>query len=394
MRILWVLPYPPLPVTTGGRRRVFGLLKQLSMRHEIAVVAYRRGERPDIEERIGEFCTSLRLIPRRPTRHPLNLIAWIFGNLPFMVIANRPTRDMITALRDTVRTFNPDIIHCEHFYMWESVSHARDETWPPVLLAQQGIEHVVTQRYLDILKNPAKRIALNYELRRARSYELNVCREADTVTLVSDRDRELLQECCAVERIRIVPNGVDIEYFTPANRNRIRKPVLLFVGTFSFFGNRDALRYSAFDLLPRIRERFPDTILRVVGERPPDIAAPGVEILGRIPDVRPHLQDASLLLAPLRTGSGTKLKILEAMACEVPFVATSIGAEGIRDADKAGLVADDPKGLIEAVCRIIENPLLGDSYGQAGRDIVRQYYTWENSAKNLESAWLETAESV
>jgi len=235
MRILWILPYPPLPVTTGGRRRVFSLLKELSTRHKIAVVAYRRGEQPDIEEKIGGFCSSLRLIPRRPTRHPRNLITWIFGNLPFMVIANRPTRDMIAVLRDTVRMFNPDIVHCEHFHMWESVSRARDDTWPPVLLAQQGIEYLVTQRYLDILKNPAKRIALNYELRRARSYELNVCREADTVTLVSDRDRELLQECCAVERIRIVPNGVDIEYFTPANRNRIRKPVLLFVGTFSFF---------------------------------------------------------------------------------------------------------------------------------------------------------------
>ena len=393
VRILWILPYPPLPVTTGGRRRVFSLLKELSDRHEIAIVAYRRGDPPETEHENRKYCSDFRLESRRSTRHPLNLVSWIFGDLPFMVIANKPTRDMIMTLKTAVSEFRPDIVHCEHFHMWESVSRARDDTWPPVILSQQGIEYVVTQRYLDITKNPAKRIALSVELKKARSYEINVCREADTVILVSDRDRELLHECCSVKRVRVVPNGVDPAYFKPRIGNKPRKPVLLFIGTFSFFGNRDALRYSVFELLPRIRERFPETVLRVIGERPPDIRAPGVEILGRIPDIRPHLQESSLLIAPLRTGSGTKLKILEAMACELPFVATSIGAEGIRDVEKAGLVADDTEGLIEAVYALLDAPGVGDERGRAGRRIVEQNYTWAISARKLESVWLETADS-
>ncbi len=394
MRVVWLLPYLPLPVTTGGRRRVSNLLKRLSCKHEISLVAYHRGESDEIVQTVRDMVERLYLIKRRPTRSARNFLLWAAGPWPFMAVANGFCGSMVDALREAVAESKPDIIQCEHFHMWQILSSARKEEWPPVLLAEQGVEFLVTQRFLKAKHSVFNRIGLWIELVKARTWEKKVFLAADGVAVVSHGDKELISEYAPSVETWVVDNGVDLDEFTPPkDEGRRERNTLLFVGTFSFFGNRDALRYICTEILPEVRRRRPGTILKVIGERPPQIEADGVELLGAVDRVVPFLRQASLLLAPLRTGSGTKLKIIEAMACGLPFVTTDLGMEGLEGASGAGIVASRTDELIEACLRVLEDKSVASRLGEKGRRVAEADYSWDKSAAALETAWKEIASS-
>lgn len=388
MKVVWISPYLPLPVTTGGRRRIGSLLQRLSTRHDITLVCYDRGEATGGRDASRALVRGLHTVRRRSTRSPVNTLLWAATPLPFMAVANGFHPAMVRTLRDVVRQGTPDVIHCEHFHLWQAVSRAREASWPPVILSQQGIEFVVTQRFATVVASPLLRAGLRIELGKARRWETAACREADAVVVVSDEDRRLLARYVPENHIRVVENGVDADEFCPGDKNIAPAgSLMLFVGTFSFFGNRDALAYLVKEILPAVRAVRPDAALRVIGDNPPTVGGRGVDYVGFVPSVVPHLRQARLLIAPLRTGSGTKLKLLEAMACGIPFVTTPFGAEGIEGAREAGLVAESTEGLVEATLRLLEDDGLAARLGRRGRDIAVGRYSWDASALALEEVW-------
>jgi len=391
MKVVWISPYLPLPVTTGGRRRISSLMGRLSSRHEITLVAYDRGEVSGARDASGALVHGVHTIGRRPPRSILNAALWAVGPWPFMAVANGFNRGMVRLLREVVDRVQPDVLHCEHFHLWQAVSRARKSWWPPVVLSQQGIEFLVTERFAKVPRSIVLKTGFRWELAKARRWEIAACRAADTVVVVSRADAGVLSQLLPRQRIRVVENGVDVEEFQPAAEGVDPASfVMLFVGTFSFFGNRDALRYLVAEILPAVQRLRPAASLRVIGEDPPVTAAPGVEYVGTVPHVAPHLQAARLLVAPLRTGSGTKLKLLEAMACGIPFITTSYGAEGIEGATDAGIIADDTRGFVEAAVRLIDDHTLAQRLGRRGREIATKSYSWDVSASALADAWEET----
>jgi len=367
-------------------------LKRLSCEHEISLVAYHRGESEEAVQTVRDMVERLYLIKRRPTRSARNFLLWAVGPWPFMAVANGFSGSMVTCLKEAVAQSKPDIIQCEHFHMWRILNSARKSWWPPVLLSEQGVEFLVTQRFLKAKHPVLNRIGLLIELAKARSWEKKVFLAADGVAVVSQDDKEFLSEFVPTVETWVVDNGVDLEEFTPPrDESRRERNTILFVGTFSFFGNRDALRHICTKILPEVRRRRPGTILKVIGERPPQIEVDGVELLGAVDKVVPFLKQASLLLAPLRTGSGTKLKIIEAMACGLPFVTTDLGMEGLEGASGAGIVANRTEEIIEACLRVLEDRSVASRLGEKGRRVVKADYSWDNSAAALETAWKEIA---
>ncbi len=390
MRVIWVSPYPPFPVTTGGRRRVASLLQRLAPRHQITFLAYDRGDDPAACAASRFLVPDLHLVPRRPTRSLVNAALWAVGPWPFMAVANGFNWAMIRSLRRLARRVRPHVIHCEHFHLWGVVSAAREEGWPPVVVSEQGVEFLVTERFASIPRSLPLRLGLRLELAKARRWETKVCRQATRVIAVSPHDAALLGAFVPREKIAVVENGVDVSEFSPDPRGLDPESrMMLFIGTFSFFGNRDSLRYLATEILPRVRDACPDAWVLVVGEDPPRIDDPAIRCVGTVSDVVPHVRKARMLLAPLRTGSGTKLKILEAMACGIPFVTTSVGAEGIRGAQEAGIIADDTDGLVSGAIRLLTDLELARRLGARGRQIVEDAYSWDVSASALERVWHE-----
>jgi glycosyltransferase involved in cell wall biosynthesis len=227
------------------------------------------------------------------------------------------------------------------------------------------------------------------EWRKLRSREANACRRADLTIAVSEEDRKRLTGLAPGAATAAIPTGVDTQYFHPNGRPTI--PVrLVFSGSMDWQPNEDAVIYFGEAILPRIRARAPDVSFTVVGRNPSqrlrDVAArTGIAVTGTVDDVRPFLDEAAVYVVPLRAGSGTRLKIFEALAMAKPVVSTTVGAEGLSITPGRDIVlADDPEEFAGAVLALLDDPERRRALGEAGRTLVRERYSWEQVAREFE----------
>ena len=223
---------------------------------------------------------------------------------------------------------------------------------------------------------------------RQLRYELSVARRADQVHVMSDADGACLAQFLPGPRSRIVtvPNAVDLEEFHPAPPGP-RPRQLLFVGNFGHLPNLDALAHLLSDIWPEVRHRVPDARLVIAGAGAEEAlkrcrVSEGVTAVESVAAMAPFYQQSRALAAPIRAGSGTRLKILEALACATPVVTTTTGAEGIVGA--AGehfLIADDCSAFVEMACRVLLDDQLCQRLGEAGRRLVESRYGWDRSVE-------------
>jgi glycosyltransferase involved in cell wall biosynthesis len=186
----------------------------------------------------------------------------------------------------------------------------------------------------------------------------------------------------------VVPNGVDLEHFQPTDRPRDPTSIV-FTGSIDYRPNTDAVTYFVREIFPQIIQGHPDATFMVVGMRPPEqvksLAGRNVIVTGQVPDVRPYLARASVVIAPLRMGSGTRLKLLGAMAMGAAVVSTTLGCEGL--AVRGGehlLVADQPHLFARDVVRLLNDPGLASELGRQGRALVEREYGWASAAQRLD----------
>lgn len=198
---------------------------------------------------------------------------------------------------------------------------------------------------------------------------------------VSPNDRAMLEGIAPGSRFTVVPNGVDVDYFRPEPSAQQRG--IVFVGSASWFPNRDALSYFCQSILPRVRAQVPDVAVHWVGGADPGDAdhirrEHGVNLMGYVPDVRPVIRDAACYVVPLRVGGGSRLKILDAWAMGKAVVSTSIGCEGL--AAESGhniVVADEPADFGDAVVRVLTDADWRSTLGSAARQTAEQTYAWD-----------------
>jgi glycosyltransferase involved in cell wall biosynthesis len=196
----------------------------------------------------------------------------------------------------------------------------------------------------------------------------------------------------------VVDNGVDTAFFTPDPGIQRRPEVMVFVGSLEWRPNLDGVSQLLDTVFPAVRREVPEAELWLVGRNPPDwlqqraTNTPGVELHGNVPDVRPYLHEAGHLIVPLRVGGGSRLKILEALACETPVVSTTVGAEGLELQPGEHFVqTDDIDGLAAAVIEAIRSPQAMKRQARAGRQRVLERYDWDALAAHLERLWYRCA---
>lgn len=217
-------------------------------------------------------------------------------------------------------------------------------------------------------------------------YELNCIKLFDELIVVSDLDREVfIQEGLDENRIHVVPNGVDINYFKSYNVLdnfvSLKHPNVFFMGKLSYKPNIDALLYYIQEIHPKIKNSIKNVVLYVIGKNPPHwltkISDDSIKYLGFVDDVRPYIYESDVCIAPLRYGSGTRLKILEYIGCGKPVVSTVKGAEGLNLVDKKHiLLSDDTIGFAEAVISLLSDFDLSQDIAKNGNEFVAKYYDW------------------
>ncbi|MBK8187801.1 MAG: glycosyltransferase [Cellvibrio sp.] len=186
-----------------------------------------------------------------------------------------------------------------------------------------------------------------------------------------------------------VPNGVDLNYFNKLSISRSQR-TLIFVGGLNWYPNYDAMKYFLSDIWPLLLREIPDVNMKIVGASPPqwmlDYASQykNLSILGFVDDVRPYLSEAHIYVCPIRDGGGTKLKVLDALAMEIPLVADPIACEGIDVVDgQSVLFASDPKDYVSAVKKLISDDKLSESLAREGRLLIERLYSFREIGKKL-----------
>jgi glycosyltransferase involved in cell wall biosynthesis len=212
----------------------------------------------------------------------------------------------------------------------------------------------------------------------------------DAITVVSDQEARLLEEIAPTHNLlKVVSNGVDISLYD----GDFGQPVpgsLIFPGALTFYANYGAMAYFLEEIYPLVRMHRPQTALHITGKTDGvDLSAlpadDGVIFTGYLDDIRPAVAQSWACVVPLKVGGGTRLKILEAMALGTPVVATSKGAEGLDVTSSEDiLIADEPAKFAEALLRLLSDEVLRAKLAANGRQLVRERYSWETCAYQLE----------
>lgn len=280
-----------------------------------------------------------------------------------------------------------DVVHIEHCFM----AHYRFPPMAARVLDEQNVEYEIRSRTLAVVRPGARKVYDYLNHLKLRAEEQRAWRDTDACAVTSPNDEATIRDAFPSARTAVVPNAVDTEFLSPGSKRRVRGTILFF-GTLSYYPNHDGLLFFLRDVLPLVRRLYPSVRLHIVGASPPAelrrFEAPDVTFSGFVEDVRPHLERASVIIAPLRIGGGTRLKILEAMAMAAPVVSTSLGAEGIAVTHgREVLLADTAKTFAAEVVRVLRDDDLGAELGSAGRRLVEKSYDWRASARALEDLY-------
>jgi glycosyltransferase involved in cell wall biosynthesis len=243
------------------------------------------------------------------------------------------------------------------------------------VLMMHDVRALLYEREARTLTSPRKRLGRLLEARRYRRFERDYCRAYDLVVTVSATDADYVRRHYAPARCVTVPIPLDATYFSP-NRGVAEAPArILFTGHMAHPPNVAAACYFAREILPLVQQTVPEAEFWIVGRDPaPEaraLAARGVVVTGTVDDIRPHLARATVVVVPLRFGSGMRQKILEAWAMEKAVVSTRLGAEGLGARDGVNiLLADDAEAFATAVARLLQDRTARDQIRIAGRAVV------------------------
>jgi glycosyltransferase involved in cell wall biosynthesis len=391
------LPYPPL---SGKRIRTLNLTARLARRHRITYVAHRNAD-PDEARLAAEHFAGLgvrtvvveRSVPAKsgPAFYA-RLAANLFSPLPYSVAAHT-SRQLRDALAGLAASEAVDLWHCE----WSPYAQALGGIAGRRVVMAHNVESVIWQRYYETEANPLKRWYIGRQWRKFVRFERQALAGADLTIAVSQTDAGRFRDDLGVRRVGVIDNGVDSGYFRPTAGPR-EPATLLFVGSLEWRPNLDGVVQLLDHVFPQVRAHEPGARLLLVGRNPPAwlharaAATAGVELHGSVPDVRPFLARAGMLVVPLRIGGGSRLKILEALAAGVPVVSTRVGAEGLDLEPGRHLdVVEGVEELAEAVVRACRDPGGARRRAEAGRARVLRLYEWDALAARLEQLWLRCA---
>lgn len=398
MKILWVKAGGLVPLDVGGKIRSYHVLRNLSRRHDVTFFTFyaehpndTHGELDRIFARV--ICHPLR-IPRPKsfrglTHYARHLFAW-----QSYQIVKYCLPQVAESLGALLKMESFDVIVCDFLVAAGVIP------WHlpcPKVLFTHNVEAQIWKRHFQVTNNPIWKAISWREFRRISRAESRYLNLADHVLTVSDADRDTFARLVPPEKITVIPTGVDVDFFQPTDKTE-HPNTLVFTGAMDWMPNEDGILYFVKKILPSIQRQVPGVSLTVVGREPSarllDLSrtTDGLNITGRVEDIRPYVQQGSVYIVPLRVGSGTRLKIFEAMAMGKAVVSTHVGAEGLPvQSGRNIILADAPEDFASAVVELLRNPIRRGELARAARELVVKKYSWESVVQHVESVLVTLA---
>jgi glycosyltransferase involved in cell wall biosynthesis len=396
-RLLFVCQTLPFPPDRGVNIRSYNVLRLLAENFDVTALCFYRKKSLTSAAKVQESVTELKRfadveafpIPQEHSAvrfaydHARSIIRgraytyYAYASAPFYARA----KDLLEARAfDIVHVDSLDLSYYLPLFSGLPVACTHHNVESEVLKRRALLEPLHIARYL------------NHQAKLLLREEQYWCRRVDLNIVVSGEDENLLERNVPGCRVVVIPNGVDTAVFKPCTT---RQSGVVFVGSHDWFPNRDGMKYFATEVLPLLRSTLQsDVQITWVGRASEDVKQAyanefGIEVTGYVPDVRPYLGRAACFIVPIRTGGGTRLKVLDAWAMGKAVVSTSVGCEGLAARDGENIfVRDDPGGFAEAVRTVLHNEEQRAALGAAGRRTAEQTYDWNIIGTAIKQAYL------
>jgi polysaccharide biosynthesis protein PslH len=400
MKILFItasLPYPP---QQGGALRTYGLLHGLHQAgHELTLLSFRDANNGSyLGTPLETFCTQVETIEPLARTKKDRLRDLFLSRKPD--IARRLYSETFEIrLKELVHEKQFDLIQFEGIEVACYLPVVRQMgTRAKLVYDAFNAEAAMQYAIFEIDRgNPRRWLAAAYSFvqsRRIGKFEAELCQQADLIIAVSSEDASILQRYNPKKTISVVANGIFTdEYEQESTDLNLGEHTLVFTGKMDYRPNVDAVQWFTEQILPLVKQTTADVKFYIVGQRPHTNLEPlrdnsSVVVTGWVESVLPYLKGAAVYVAPLRMGSGTRLKILEAMAAGCAVVATTLAASGMqRQAEMGMLIVDKPEQISDTIIKLLHTPEQRLKMGEAARSYVKTNYDWSVLIPNLLDAY-------
>jgi sugar transferase (PEP-CTERM/EpsH1 system associated) len=388
-KILFLAHRAPFPPDKGDKIRAFHLLQHLAARHQVWLGAG-ADDLPDkgLPAVSKALCHEACIVPLGPVRRAYNMAWGALSGAPLSVARFRHPR-LERWIAHVLRDVRPDLIFVYSSAQAQYVAGRKDVS------ARLVVDFVDAdaQKWLAYAHSaplPARWL-YQAEARRLVRFERRALDAAAAGIMISETERRLQAELqpAGASKLFVIPNGVDTDFFRPTSAPARPRQNVVFCGRMDYAPNVDGAEWFVREILPRVRERCPEALFSIVGAAPTARvlalgAAPGVEVTGSVPDVRPYLAGAAVVVAPLRIARGIQNKVLEGLAAGRPVVATPDALDGIAaQPGRDLLVGADAESFAAAVADVLTGRAPGD-IARNGRSFVVRQHRWDAQLEGLD----------
>jgi polysaccharide biosynthesis protein PslH len=391
MNLLVVCPHFP-ECSSGAPTRSYHNIRALTHEHDVSLLALtnssqeKREVHPPQGLKLQQYAEVALGEVSRPRKRLRQVFQLLRGRSP--TLESYRLKEVQEELDALFVKRHYDVVLFESSLM---AAEYRLPTPTQVIIDEHNLEYEILYRTYQRGGPLIRRWYNWWESRQVRSAELWRCSHSRGVLVTSAREASLLKASLPNTSVHVVPNGVDLENFRDAHNVRELDDCIVFTGSMQYYPNTDAVLHFAHECWPLIRSKAPRVTWAIVGRNPPSSVLklgniPGITVTGSVPDVRPYLAAATVAIAPLRIGSGTRLKILEALAMKKAVVSTSLGCEGLDVVPGTHLImVDQPEAFAQCVVDLLQDQDKRAALGSAGREFARAY-SWQRIGDALVDA--------
>lgn len=383
MKILQLCKKPPYPAADGEAIAILSITQELHRRgHQIHVLymntpkhRFNPNDLPDEVNKIAQFEA---VFVNTAFHFFREVKAFLSGQSVHIERFN--SAEFGKKIAQLLQAQQFDVLQMEGIYLAAYLPLIRKiAPHLPVIMRTHNIEHAIWYRVADEEKNPLKRYVLTLLARRLEQFEYQMLPRFDAIASISPADTQIMKNKGGMPEIMTLPVGVNMDKYPYLPPDSAATPNLFFIGSLDWLPNRMGLHWLFEKVMPVVQQTYPKVQLVVAGRNAsPDFLTQqisGVHIIGEVPNAITFMQEQGIMLAPLFSGSGMRVKIIEGMALGKPIVATSIAAEGIAcQSGKDIFIADEPQQFAQHICQLLSDHQFCQQLGANARTFVHKYH--------------------